>query len=194
MGHSLFKRLPLLGLISAITVLPTGACGGIEISNDSHTESDTTVILEAKRILSRTERSDVERIGIELGEYMGENKYLALVPAGQDLEALKSRLEFLTDISPLDIDAKIDAALKARDIPDYAQRGERIIVQVSFFRSRESDAMTLLAPYSDSIEYDMESNMWLIDILPNQLDELAKHGGIRRIEVAADPKLLEEEL
>ena len=125
---------------------------------------------------------------------MGENKYLALVPEGQDLKALKSRMEFLTDISPLDFNAKIGAALKARDIPDYARRGERIIVQLSFFRSRESDAMNLLAPYSDSIEYDMESNVWRADILPSQLDELAKHGGIRRIEVAADPKLLAEEL
>ena len=183
----------LLWVLFGTIAAGTAACDETNTASQNVIAADTSVVLELRRTLSRGERYEIEQRGIQVGEYLGDNRYLALVPMGSDLEALLTQLEYVEAVSPLGADEKLDDAIRHNLIPDYARSGERITVQVSFFQNREIEAKSLLAEYSAEVAHNTDAGVWVASILPAHAEELADHGVVRRVEIMADPKLLEEE-
>jgi hypothetical protein len=183
----------LLALLVAGALSGSAACSMADTQDKDLTTAATAMVLEFNGKLTGKDRYDIEQRGIEVAEYLGDNKYVALVPKGEDLSDLRQQTENLRSVLPLGMEYKIDDSLRADEFPDYARRGERLMIQVSFFRSAEDNAAEILRAYSVEIDHDDESNYWVADILPSELEQLAQYGQIRRIELVADPKLLEED-
>lgn len=185
---SCFAPLVLMWAIAS-----TGACSPVDGEAQSAKDTDTTVVLVAESPFTSTERYEIEQQGIQVAEYLGDNRYLGLVEGQQDLTELADRLKSLSEISKLDPMLKVDASIFSDDLPDYARAGGQVIAQISFFPSSKEEESSILEPYFNKIEYDENSGTWLVTAKPDELSKFAEKGRVRRIEIAADPKLLEDD-
>lgn len=149
------------------------------------------VTLEVTRSIRRTERGALAEAGIQLGEYLGDNRYLALLPAEVTAAQLRRDFAFISAFTPVAAMDKLAPELRQGKVPDYARSPDgRFKLHVELFESTDDEARAILARHTDAIEFSENAGAWKVEIAPDRLDALAAEPAVKRIDPVPDPRLL----
>jgi hypothetical protein len=146
------------------------------------------VILEFVAPLRRAERRALSDVEIDVADYMGNNRYLALLPDGLSLAALQQTIHFLRAVEPLTITQKLGADLRTAKVPAHARVNGRVKVHVWLFSVTETIAKRVLRRHSDVVRH--VSDAWEVEIDERRLENLGAEPIVKRIEASPDPRLL----
>lgn len=149
------------------------------------------VVLETAGPLRRGERGELTEAGIELGEYLGNNRYRALLPSEKAATELQESFAFIRGVEPIAVVDKIAPELRQGEVPDHARLADgRLKLHVELFESAQDEVRALLTRYAQAVRFNEQAGTWEVEVAPDQLEALAAEPAVKRIDPAPDPRLL----
>ena len=144
-------------------------------------------------IPSDAQHQEIKQNGIELLEYLPHRAYIAAIPNGLDPQKLiELNVRSIWEITP---SFKIAASLQQQYFEDWALRGDRVAVQIEYYKNiKQSDLILHLE--TDGIEVEMRNgynNFLQATIAKNKIQEIASLPYISYIELIPAPAVAEDD-
>jgi hypothetical protein len=190
------RYVHVIVLATIIGALPAHGQAGLANDDESRKLNEPAdrrstglaVTLEFMAPLRRAERRALSDAEIDVADYMGNSRYLALLPDGLSPAALQRTFHFLRAVEPLTITQKIGADLRTGKVPAHARVDGRVKAHVRLFNVTETIAKRVLGRHSDVVR--RVSDAWEVEIDERRLENLGAEPIVKRIEAAPDPRLL----
>jgi hypothetical protein len=185
---SLARAIQIVALVSSVIAL----VGHLTWAADQPAiNTQTYVILELNQPLKRSQRGKLSEAGVIVAEYMGDNRYRAVLSTELSDEELAKRFPFVRAVEPISSTEKLAPEIRSGVYPKHAvQPDGRLRLHIELFDLGSEDSLAMLQRYADDVRFHEQTGAWEIIIEPDKLKSLAREPLVKQIYPAPDPKLL----
>ena len=165
----------------------------LQINPDEIYEDKIYRFVQFYEIPSQESFKNMESMGFEFLEYIPNKVYLMAIPVNFDFSTLSSL--GIRSIISIEQKHKIDIRLEERPLPAWAMQGNKMLIQVSFFKNTDfNKALTALNKAAFNIT---ESNSYgktaVIVASEAQINQIAKFNFVRYLSLPSEPGMPESD-
>jgi len=154
-------------------------------------DTQISVILELNQPLKRRQRGKLSEVGVIVAEYMGDNRYRAVLSTQLSDEELVKRFQFVLAVEPISSTEKLAPEIRSGAYPKHAVQADgRLRLHIELFDLGRNDGLAMLQRYTDDVRFHEQTGAWEIIIEADKVESLAREPVVKQIDLAPDPKLL----